>query len=696
MSDDVKVQFGAAVEGLLSGLKTATSGVKDFSDQVKSHAEGITSTFSKLQEVMLGIAAIVAGGAMFKEMINSTLATTGEVTKLQKAFGLTLDEANGLKSKLDLLGISTDDYTSMAMRLDRQLRAGSESLAKMGITSADLALTQKGLMDKAVATLGQYKEGVDRNIAATVLFGRGGEEALKLVKLNLDGVTAKAKELEEAMGLTVTERDKTNAREYKMVVTELGMAFEGIKKAIGSAVLPYLTAFGEWFVQKAPILIAGMREGMAAVVEAGFAAAEGFLNFVVNVMEGVGKLYAMWLAVREKFGGITSDEAFASADAFDATFTKLQKFRDSAVEVIRDLKAKVLANRPFDNPALSLGSAAQGTKSATGLLDDGGSGKDATSAAMRDVDGQIKVLREGLLQKKALIDQDFAAHQMSEGQKVEATRQAVDEEYQAELGLLQKELALGNLSLTQRQMVLNKIAELEAKHRTDQIKADGEAVAARQKIFQNMFDALQGAFNSQLRGLLAGTTSLKQAMKSILGDLIIDFIQYVAKMGFEWAAGQLGMTAATTSAAATRAAVETTAQEASLPQRIGFFTSQLMANAGLTFAGIMANLSPALGPLAAGPAAAGQATVLAQMANVPKLAVGTPWVASDGLAYLHRGERVVPASVNAPDGSGAGRGGDTHVHVNISAVDGQSVARVFNDHGRMINKILKGKAALTV
>ncbi len=41
MSDDVKVQFGAAVEGLLSGLKQATSGVKDFSDQVKSHAEGI-------------------------------------------------------------------------------------------------------------------------------------------------------------------------------------------------------------------------------------------------------------------------------------------------------------------------------------------------------------------------------------------------------------------------------------------------------------------------------------------------------------------------------------------------------------------------------------------------------------------------------------------------------------------------------
>lgn len=694
MSDDVKIQFGAAVEGLLSGLKTATGGVKDFSDQVKSHAEGIASTFSKLQEVMLGVAAIVAGGAMFKDMINSTLATTGEVTKLQKAFGMTLEEANLLKSKLDLLGIATDDYASMAMRLDRQLRTGSDSLAKMGMTAKDLDLGQKGVMDKAISLLGSYKEGIDRNIAATVLFGRGGDEALKLVKLGLDGLSVKAKELEEAMGLTVTKQDQQNAREYKLVVTEIGMAFEGVKKAIGSAVLPYLTAFGEWFVQVAPKVISGMREGMATVVEAGFSAAEGFVNFIVTIMESVGKLYGVWLGLKVLTGNATEADATASADSFDRALNGLQGFRDKAVAVINDLKQKVLAAKPFDNLSLDLGKGAQGTKSAKGLLDDGGSGKDATSAALREVDGQIKVLREGLAQKKEIIEQEYAAHQMTEGQKVEATRQAVDQEYQAELGLLQKELAISNLSLTQRQMLLNKINELEAKHRTDQIKADGQAVAARQKSFQNMFDALQGAFNSQLRGLLAGTTSLKQAMTSILGDLIISFIQYVAKMGFEWAAGQLGMTAATTTAAATRATAETAAQEATLPARIGFFTSTLMAQAALTFAGIMANLSPLMGPAAAGPAAAGQATVLGEMANVPKLAVGTPWVASDGLAYLHKGERVVPASVNAPDGSGAG-GGDTHHHWSVAALDARSFANYLKDNAGMINKILKGKAALT-
>ena len=72
MADDVQVKFGGEVSGLTAAARTAASGVKDFSDQAKSHVEGITSSFTKLQEIMLGVAAIVAGGAMFKEMISTT------------------------------------------------------------------------------------------------------------------------------------------------------------------------------------------------------------------------------------------------------------------------------------------------------------------------------------------------------------------------------------------------------------------------------------------------------------------------------------------------------------------------------------------------------------------------------------------------------------------------------------------------
>src|SRR5258706_5002728 len=122
MSDDVNVKFGADTAGATSGIKQVRDGIKNFSEQAKGHIEGITATFGKLQEMMIGIAAIVAGGALFKEMVNATVEATSQVTGLQKAFGMTLEEANLTKSKLDLLGLSTENYTSMAQRLDRQLK----------------------------------------------------------------------------------------------------------------------------------------------------------------------------------------------------------------------------------------------------------------------------------------------------------------------------------------------------------------------------------------------------------------------------------------------------------------------------------------------------------------------------------------------------------------------------------------------
>jgi hypothetical protein len=693
MADDVQVKFGGEVSGLTAAARTAASGVKDFSDQAKSHVDGITATFGKLQQMMLGIAAIVAGGALFKEFVSATVEMTSEVTNLQKSFGLTLEEADDLADHLQLLGIKTDDYIQMAMRLDRQLRTGNESLAKMGMTAKDLDLGQKGVMDKAIRKLAEYKEGIDRNIAATVLFGRGGGEALNLVRLTIGGTAERAKELADSLHLTINPQDQANARQYKLMVNELGMAFDGIKKAIGSAVLPYLTAFGQWFVEMAPGIVSGMKDTMRSVVDWAFTIAAGFISFVVEVTRGIAKMFALWEYIQVKLGNTTLADANKSLDVFDDALKGLESFRDKSFKVLDEIKAKVLAAKPFEG--INLGSAPKGTKSATSLIDDGGSGKDGISSAMREIDGQIRVLREGFNQKKALLDQELATHRITESQKIDAVRHATEQEYRAELALLQKQAQIAGLTLSQKQALLNKIAELEARHRTNQIRMDTEAIAVRQKMFQGMFDALQGAFNSQLRGLLAGTTSIKQAMKSMLGDLLIGFIQYVEKQGFQWLAGQLAMTAASTTGATARAATEAAAMEATLPVRAAKFVSDIGAAGALVFAGIFANMAPILGPAAAGPAAAGEAAVVAQLAAVPKLAVGTPWVGADGLAFLHKGEAVVPAQVNAQWQKGADGPGGGGNQFNIKALDARSFLHMLKDNAGAINKILGSKAALT-
>lgn len=686
MTDSISVQFGADTGGMMGGLKQVGDGVKNFSDQAKAHVEGITATFGKLQEMMIGVAAVVAGGALFKEMVGATVAATGEVTMLQKAFGMTNEQANLTRSSLGLLGISTEAYTGMANKLDMQLRRGSDSLTKMGLTAKDLDLGQKGVMDKAIGILAQYKEGVDRNIAAQVLFGRGGAEANALIKLSMDGVSTKAKELEEALGLTVTKTDQDNAKQYKLVINELGMAFEGIKKTIGSAVLPYLTAFGDWFVSVVPILIKGMKDNMAAIVEAAFNAAEGFVNFVTTVVTGVYNLFVLWEYIQAKLGNTTTGDAMASISKFEGALDSLKTFRDNAVGVIRDLKEKVLAAKPF--AGLNVGNPKTGNQSAAGLIEDGGSGKDATSAAMKAADGEIKVLRASLDQKKTLLDQGVAQYRITEDQKFAALMKFTQQEYEAEKSILQNEMTTGNLSLTQKQNILNKLKELEQKHGNEMIVLDGQSVAAQQKIWQGYLSSVQTAWDSELRGMLAGTTTFRQAMKNIFGNLAIQVIQEFEKIAVKWAAVELGKTTATVSGAAARASAEEAGQSVGLISMFANAVKAIMADSAKTFSGIFAFLSPELGPAAAGPAAVGAGVVAGAVSMIPALAVGTPMVLADGLAMLHKGEAVVPAAVNGPWQGGAGGGQTVHIHFTangaMSATEikghARTIARALNDH----------------
>jgi hypothetical protein len=97
-----------------------------------------------------------------------------------------------------------------------------------------------------------------------------------------------------------------------------------------------------------------------------------------------------------------------------------------------------------------------------------------------------------------------------------------------------------------------------------------------------------------------------------------------------------------------------------------------------------------LGPAAAGPAVAGQATVMAAGAALPSFAVGAWSLPSDMIAQLHRGEMVVPAGPAGQIRDAAGRGalGGVHVHhqthFNVTAMDSRDVSRFLRGNSRAI------------
>jgi hypothetical protein len=312
------------------------------------------------------------------------------------------------------------------------------------------------------------------------------------------------------------------------------------------------------------------------------------------------------------------------------------------------------------------------------------------AAQVREITGEIKVLQQGLAEKKIILAAEANQFKITQDQKFALLEAETQKEYEAELALLGQEAAIGNLSVLQRQGVVNKMAALEAKHRTDMVRLDAQAIAQQQQMWTTSLTTIETAFNSQLRGLLAGTTSWSQAFKNILGDIVIKFIEMCESMVVKWLAAELAQTTATTSGAAARAAAEQTAASSGILANAANALQAIMTDAAQAFAGVFAFLAPAMGPAAAGPAAAAQATV----ASAAIFDVGTDYVVRGGLALIHQGETIVPARGSGPyTGGSAGPQIHAPVSISVSALDSQSVARFFNDNSkhmlRAINDAVK-------
>jgi hypothetical protein len=313
-------------------------------------------------------------------------------------------------------------------------------------------------------------------------------------------------------------------------------------------------------------------------------------------------------------------------------------------------------------------------------------------AAARDtgqvsgLNSSIRLLHLELAEQRLVLNAEASQFQITQNQKFAMLEAETRREYDAELALLEQKAALGELTVQQRQKVLDQITLMEEKYRIDMIKLDEQAIAQQQQMWTASLGAIEGAFNSQLRGLLAGTTSWSQAFKNILGDIIIKFIEMCETMVVKWLAAELAQTTATTSGAAARAAAEQGAASAGILANAAHALQAIMSDAAQTFAGVFAFLAPTMGPAAAGPAAAAQASVSAAAI----FDVGTDYVVRGGLALIHPGETIIPAAHGSGPFTGAGVGPQIHapVSINVSALDSQSVNRFFNDNQKQLMRAI--------
>jgi hypothetical protein len=395
------------------------------------------------------------------------------------------------------------------------------------------------------------------------------------------------------------------------------------------------------------------------------ASVAGFVAGVGEAKEALQSFSAPFSDIRTGLASLAN----ASSEAFSAA--RLEPYRD-AVNATRSLEQSFAADRGRAAAALRSG--------------DDASAADAMRAAQLATSEELRILADGLKQKLALYAEEARFYEINEAQKLALSRQALDEDYSAELAALQKREALGAQSLADKQRIDDMLIEATRRRDDEMTSLTRSSLQEQESEYQSFANSIEQAFNSQLRGLLSGTETWRAAFKRALDDLLIKFIEWSETTVAHAAMAEAMKTAAATTGVAARTGAEEAGAAASLGAQGAAMIRSILSSAAETFAGVFGFLSPLMGPLAVGPAAAAQATVAGMAGSVASADIGMWQVPRDMLSLVHHNELIMPATeagafrslLNDGGAPGAQGGPAVHIHpttnVHVSALDSGSVS----------------------
>jgi hypothetical protein len=712
MADDtVNVTFGATVDDLLKG----TGQVNDELDKVKAKAnetgEGASHGMTQLREVLQGLTApirgirenlgeladiFVLGFGIDKVMkLVEAMAELGSQTSTTaQILGVSNEEVGRLAAIAALTGNSAEMLTSAFERYSVSIQRAqtgtgpaAAALKALGLNAKDLiALPLEDQVGKIADKFEQFANGANKTAIAMALFRNAGMVAV------LNEGAKGMKELGDAADKTNTalSTDTVNALEkIHSAFAMFGMTMKGIAAQMVaelspaiSGVIASLTDLAAWF----------SRTG-----EAG-----GIFHDIMQLLKAMMNEVAIAIfAVVFGIEVLTQAAAFAVKSLGDITTGNLQKVGkdwNTYFESVLSAQAGFMKRYNDLMKSVTLGFPGAGVPGAGGPQPPPMNlGADKTGADMiKNADAQIKVLQEGLKAAELVETQKVAQYKETELEKVAIIRGLVDTEYAAEKQILENELKSGALNVSQRQEVLNKIKEMEAKHATELVKLNGDAYMAMQKQVELYTNALQSSINGQLRGMLAGTTTFANAFKAITGDMIIFFIEQVEKMVFKWITAKATELLVTTQVEAAKVGVVETGSAMQMAAQLPIFLKSIAASIGSVFAGVTSFLAPAIGPAApaagASVAAAVDATALAFVGSAEQGAYDV----TPGLWQLHANEAVLPAPAaqafrDMAEGGGLG-GPALHLHGQL--IDGPSLQRFARDNAGVFAGALKAFGSL--
>lgn len=647
MADDVQVTFGANITALIGSLNT----VKDKFAELAAHGTKVASSFGGIATAATFIGAGLATWGLDSWVRN--LADAGvEAEKLSAALGITGHQFSDLKAAAALSGVGIESLALSIERMSLQIQRSTrdaftpqaEALKVLHLSSKDLiGLSADQYFLKIADAASKFAPSLNLTNALMAIGGRSMANMVAAYTMGTDAI----RKFQEEMQKTKIGQEGfyKAAQDTHHQLLLMDSAVEGLNKQMFMGLKPTLD-----------IIINNTREFMIAIREsikeggAWYYVLES-VNFTLKALittiiktsyyfEIFMSLMNAGFTLMKEGSKAATDQLTADAERISATMkAKMAKLWDPPVEPTASFRDRWDAMGKVQAEAMDQ------------------MGRKRLEMSLKAIDAEIALVESGFERKQLIYDRDVLSLQKTELQKIQAVSAASQQRYAEEVALLQKKLALGGLDMAQRQDIENKITEIQQKAINDRIRMQNDSIRETQAQWGNFLNTIQSSFTGQLRGLLQGTTTWKNAMKSIFTDIVV------------WAISEF------TKLAIIKPLIASLSEAFAPTEIFANILKMIMKMIGQVFAGVTAFFAPTLGPAAP---AAGAAVAGATEAAALSYDTGAWSVPQTAHALVHRDEMILPvdfASAVRSAMTGGAFGGSSNLTLSIQAWDGASVAR---------------------
>lgn len=265
---EIKYEILGDATGYVASLERAAAATNASSAAIKTQLESVGAAFAAVQSKLMMLAAVVAGGAFFKDAIAASNKLAGEQMGLAKRLGISGEQASALNTALTSIGSDSDTYIGAFDKFAKQLKTNEAGLKDMGIQTRDAngnLRDSNTLFTEALGTVGKYKPGLDQTTAAMTLFGKGVGDAMALQKLN-NGLIEEARVKNERLGLVLSVEGVAATKAYRASMADVGLVLLAVKNAVGQAVMPVFTELGNWFSSAGPAVVNAFKVALTGLL----------------------------------------------------------------------------------------------------------------------------------------------------------------------------------------------------------------------------------------------------------------------------------------------------------------------------------------------------------------------------------------------------------------------------------------------